>query len=165
MIFKDNGVYCIHCLRVIHIYEADFNLLLAVKWRQLLHSTDQAGIINECQFGGRPGCEAQSLTLLEELKNNILYLTRRTLFNFDNDASSCYDPYRCLLGLPDGSRAALFWFLLPPWKKHGVTFAPPSVCQKPNMRTTSSFPCMAADKAAEIIHASVPYPGGNDRKI
>jgi hypothetical protein len=31
MIFKDTGVYKIHRLRVIHIYEADFNLLLAVK--------------------------------------------------------------------------------------------------------------------------------------
>lgn len=31
MIFKDNGNFKIHRLRVIHIYEADFNLLLAVK--------------------------------------------------------------------------------------------------------------------------------------
>jgi hypothetical protein len=91
MIFKDDGVYRIHRLRVIHIYEADFNLLLAVKWRQLLHSADNAGLINDGQFGGRPGCEAQSLTLLEELKNDLSYMTRRTLFNFDNDASSCYD--------------------------------------------------------------------------
>ena len=91
MIFKDDSVYRIHCLRVIHIYEANFNLLLAIKWRQLLHSADKAGIVNEGQFGGCPGCEAQSLTLLEELKNDILYLIRRTLFNFDNNASSCYD--------------------------------------------------------------------------
>ena len=91
MIFKETGNYQIHRLRVIHIYEADFNLLLAVKWRQLLQSADLLGLINEGLFGGRPGCEAQSLTFLEELKYDISFMTRRTLFNFDNDATSCYD--------------------------------------------------------------------------
>jgi hypothetical protein len=91
MIFKDTGVYKIHRLRVIHIYEADFNLLLAVKWRQLLQSADQRNLINPGLFGGRPGCEAQSLPFLEELKYDIAYTSRRTLFNFDNDATSCYD--------------------------------------------------------------------------
>jgi hypothetical protein len=91
MIFKELGNFKIHRLRVIHIYEADFNLILAVKWRQLLHSATDRALINHGQYGGRPGCEAQSLTLLEELKYDISYLTRRTLFNFDNDATSCYD--------------------------------------------------------------------------
>jgi hypothetical protein len=91
MIFKDPGNYKIHRLRVIHIYEADFNLLLAIKWRQLLHYANQHQLINPGQYGGRPGCEAQSLVFLEELKYDISYTTRRTLFNFDNDATSCYD--------------------------------------------------------------------------
>ena len=91
MIFKEQSNYKIHRLRVIHIYEADFNLLLAVKWRQLLRMADAHDLIHEGQYGGRPGCEAQSLTLLEELKYDLSYLTRRTLFNFDNDATSCYD--------------------------------------------------------------------------
>ena len=91
MIFKEPGNFKIHRLRIIHIYEADFNLILAVKWRQLLRSADTKHLIHEGQYGGRPGCEAQSLTLLEELKYDLTYLTRRTLFNFDNDASSCYD--------------------------------------------------------------------------
>jgi hypothetical protein len=91
MIFKDPGNFKIHRLRVIHIYEADFNLILAVKWRQLLYHANNQDLINEGQYGGRPGCEAQSLTLLEELKYDLSYLTRRSLFNFDNDASSCYD--------------------------------------------------------------------------
>lgn len=91
MIFKDPGNFKIHRLRVIHLYEADFNLILAVKWRQLLRAADNKDLINAGQYGGRPGCEAQSLTLLEELKYDLTYMTRRTLFNFDNDASSCYD--------------------------------------------------------------------------
>jgi hypothetical protein len=91
MIFKDEGNYRIHRLRVIHIYEADFNLLLAVKWRALLKFADRAGLINKGQFGGRPGHEATSLALLEELRIDISYLTRRILITFDNDAASCYD--------------------------------------------------------------------------
>jgi hypothetical protein len=91
MIFKEPGNFKIHRLRVIHIYEADFNALLALKWRQLLRSASKLGTLNAGQYGGRPGCEAQSLTLLEELKYDLSYLSRRSLINFDNDATSCYD--------------------------------------------------------------------------
>jgi len=73
MIFKESGNYKIHRLRVIHIYEADFNLLLAVKWRQLLQHANLYGYLNEGLFGGRPGCEAQSLVFLEELKYDTSY--------------------------------------------------------------------------------------------
>ena len=91
MIFKEPGNCKIHKLRVIHIYEADFNALCAIKWRSTLHFAVNNHLINEGQYGGRPGCEAQSLTLLEELKYDLSFLTRRSLFNFDNDATSCYD--------------------------------------------------------------------------
>ena len=83
--------YKIHCLRVIHIYEVGFNLILAVKWRHLLRHADRENLLNKGQYRSRPGCEAQSLTLLEELKYNLSYLMRWMLVNFDNDASSCYD--------------------------------------------------------------------------
>jgi len=91
MIFKESGNYRISRLRVIHIYEADFNLILAVKWKQLVQAAEMSGLINEGLFGGRPGREAQSLTFLTELKYDLSIITRRTLFNFDNDATSCYD--------------------------------------------------------------------------
>lgn len=91
MILKEPSNYRIHRLRVIHLYEADYNAMCAIKWRKLLHAADSRNLINEGQYGGRPGCEAQSLTLLEELKYDLSYLTRRSLFNFDNDAASCYD--------------------------------------------------------------------------
>ena len=40
---------------MIHIYEADFNALLAIKWQQLLHFADGHGLLNNGQNGGRPG--------------------------------------------------------------------------------------------------------------
>lgn len=91
MIFKDQGNFQIHRLRIIHIYEADFNLVLAVKWRELLHYADRRNSINAGQYGGRPGREATSVALLEELRTDISYCTRRSLLTFDNDAASCYD--------------------------------------------------------------------------
>lgn len=39
----------------------------------------------------REATTTQSLTFLEELKYDICYLSRRSLFSFDNDAMSCYD--------------------------------------------------------------------------
>lgn len=88
MIVKDTKNFKIHRLRPpshphIRIYEADFHLLLAIK---CLPATF------------RPGCEAQSLTFLEgALIRHFFYTTRRTLFNFDNDAKRCYDlrPHHC----------------------------------------------------------------------
>jgi len=91
MIFKDQGNFKIHRLRIIHLYEADLNLFMAVKWRQLLQTADQKSFVNTNQYGGRPGREATSLALLEELKLDISYASRRTLITFDNDAMSCYD--------------------------------------------------------------------------
>ena len=76
---------------MIHIYEADFNLLLAVKWRQLIHAIEAKNLINTGLYGSRPGRDAQTLPFLEELKYDIAYTSRRTLINFDNDATSCYD--------------------------------------------------------------------------
>jgi hypothetical protein len=75
MIPKDVGNAKIHRLRVIHIYEADLNLLLAVKWRDLLRTTDANSWVNDTQFGARPGCEASSLALYEELRHDIAFST------------------------------------------------------------------------------------------
>ena len=109
MSFKDSGNYKIHRLCVIHIYEANFNLLLAVIWRELLRAADQAGTINSGQYGGRPGYEASSLALLEELRIDLLYLTRRTLITFDNNAASCYDRIIASLASLINRKYGLHW--------------------------------------------------------
>lgn len=40
MILKEPGDYRIRRLRVIHLYEADYNAMCAIKWRRLLHFAD-----------------------------------------------------------------------------------------------------------------------------
>lgn len=91
MIEKDPGDVRIHRLRVIHLYEHDFGLFLAIYWKRMLRASEARGTINAGQYGGRAGLEAQSLVFLEEIKTEICTMSRKSLVNFDNDAASCYD--------------------------------------------------------------------------
>lgn len=91
MLQKDVGNPRIHRLRVIHIYEADYNLLLAVKWRQALHHAEDNRLLNDGLYGSRPGRTAHDPVLLEVLQNEIYRMTMKSGINFDLDATSCYD--------------------------------------------------------------------------
>jgi hypothetical protein len=96
MLEKDPGTPKIHRLRVIHLYEADYNLILAVKWRQLMHFACDKGFVNRNQFGS--GHEAMDLAFLLELEYEITRLTRKTILHFDNDATACYDRINVCIG-------------------------------------------------------------------
>jgi hypothetical protein len=91
MIHKEAGNHKIHRLQVIHLFEADYILILSVKWRQQIYAADKEQLVNPGQYGSYPGHEATSLCLLEELKTDISYSSRKPIINFDNDASSCCD--------------------------------------------------------------------------
>ncbi len=91
MILKEPGNTKIHRLRVIHIYEADYNLLLGVKWRQLLHRAEDNELINDGCYGSRPGREARTVVFMEIMQMEISRGSRKPFIKFDNDATSCYD--------------------------------------------------------------------------
>ena len=91
MLEKDPGTPKIHRLRVIHLYEADYNLILVVKWQQLLHFACDNGFINPSHFGSVPGKEALDAVFIRELEYEVTRLTRKPIIHFDNDATSCYD--------------------------------------------------------------------------
>ena len=97
MLEKDKGIPKIHRLRVIHLYEADYNLILGVKWRQVLHSAASKGLINEGCYGSQPGKEATDALFIRELEYELSRLTRKSSLHFDNDATSCYDRIPCFL--------------------------------------------------------------------
>ena len=91
MIEKDPGDPKLHRLRVMHIYETDYNLILGVKHRQLMHHMHDNNIFNDGVYSNRPGFSAQDPVFLEELQHEHCRLTRYSHIKTDVDADSCYD--------------------------------------------------------------------------
>jgi exonuclease III len=91
MIEKDPGNPKIHRLRVIHLYECDYNLLLGIKWRKLVHLAEDLKLLNKGQYGSRPGRTAHDPVIIEELQFEICRLSRTNLLKLAKDATSCFD--------------------------------------------------------------------------
>jgi hypothetical protein len=100
MIQKVPGNNRINKLRVIHLYEADYNLLLKLMWARtgVWHMNDNQAI-HEGQAGSRPGKRAIDVVLQKEMKYLYATLTRTPLGTIDNDATSCYDRIICSLAI------------------------------------------------------------------
>ena len=91
MLEKDPGNPKIHRLRVIHLYEADYNLILGVIWRELIHHCEDHHLLHPSLYGARPGRGALDPVFIEELTNEITRLTRKPLIKNAEDATACYD--------------------------------------------------------------------------
>jgi hypothetical protein len=96
MINKIPGCPRINKLRVIHLFEADYNLLLKIIWaRRLVWNAHDAGKLNDGQAGSRPGRNAIDVVVQKEMKYLYSRLTRTGMATMDNDAKSCYDRIIC----------------------------------------------------------------------
>jgi exonuclease III len=91
IIFKDTDNTRIHRTRVIHIYEADYNLMLGIKWRIALYQAEALRELNAGQYGSRPRRNALDPVLMEELQFEISRASRKTFAQTNYDATSCYD--------------------------------------------------------------------------
>ena len=91
MILKEPGDLRIHRLRVIHLYEQDYNLVLAIKWRKMIQLCTNQQALHPTQFGGVPGRDAIIPTLCEEFQYEISRASKRPLVHLDYDATACYD--------------------------------------------------------------------------
>jgi hypothetical protein len=92
MLEKDFGIPKIHRLRIIHLYEADLNLLLGIYFARVLvrHIESNDGFNDGC-YGNRAGLSAHEPVFVEELQNTVCYLSRMNRVDQDNDATACYD--------------------------------------------------------------------------
>ena len=91
MIEKEPGNPLLHRLRVIHLYESDYNTLLGIKMRQLIHQCEDFQSINRGTYGSRANRQASDPTFIEVLQYDYAALTRWPSIKFSNDAASCYD--------------------------------------------------------------------------
>eukprot|EP00957_Ditylum_brightwellii_P047082 3575415-Ditylum_brightwellii.AAC.1 len=62
--------------------------MTGVIWQNLIKSAKEQGTLNNGQVGGQAGRDANTLTLMEELKTDISRCSQKLLMNFDNDAAS-----------------------------------------------------------------------------
>jgi hypothetical protein len=77
MLLKEPNNPRIHRLRVIHLYEADFNLLLGVKWRNIIHHSLDKDILHPSQYGSLPGRESLIRVSIKEMQNEIARTSRK----------------------------------------------------------------------------------------
>ena len=91
MIEKDPGSAKIHCLRVIHLYECDFNLLLGLFLREMDKNGEDNDLINKGTYGSRANRQVVDPVIVDVTQVEIAVITRRILVRFNNDATACFD--------------------------------------------------------------------------
>ena len=100
MIHKLDESFLINKLRVIHLFEADYNGTIGILFnRKVLYNAEQKGLLNNNQWGCRPHRQAEDALMLKELTYNLSTLTKTTLATFDNDATGCFDRVPCSMAM------------------------------------------------------------------
>ncbi|KAI2499111.1 hypothetical protein MHU86_15381 [Fragilaria crotonensis] len=91
ILFKEENNIKIHRTRVIHLYEADYNLVLGLKWRLALYQAEAHKQLHDGQFGSRPRRNAVDPVMLEELQLEVSRASRKMFLQLNYDATACYD--------------------------------------------------------------------------
>ena len=90
MLEKDPGNPMIHRLRVIHLYEADFNWVLKQFWaKRMLAYGEKHQALGEEQHGSRRARMAIDAVMLKLLSYDNSRTYRSDLMTMDNDAKMC----------------------------------------------------------------------------
>ncbi len=91
MINKKVDSFLLNQLRVIHLFEADYNLVIGLIFgRYMIHRICDNNLFHPSQWG-RPHRECEDVLMLKELTYQISTMSRTDIATFDNDASACYD--------------------------------------------------------------------------
>ena len=82
----------INILRIINIYEIDYNLLQKFFWPKLFTKNDEAThTLGENAWGCRPGCSADNVAMIDEFVTEVNRLTFINLFKLQHDSKACFD--------------------------------------------------------------------------
>jgi hypothetical protein len=100
MLEKIKGQPKMEKLRVIHLFEADLNLLIGILWgRRLVANGEKIQAFSPEQWGSRKGKQAKDVLFMKKMSYLIAHLQVKDLGSFDNDAKACYDRIVVLLAL------------------------------------------------------------------
>ena len=92
MLEKDPGVPNVNRLRIIHLFEADYNLILKIMWgSRLVRRALALDLLHPCQHGSVPRHTTMDAIMLTQLTTDLCRVNKQNLARFDNDASACYD--------------------------------------------------------------------------
>jgi hypothetical protein len=79
-------------LRVMHVFEANFNLCLRILCGQrLMCQAESQKALGDPQFGSRKGKSSEEVVLYKVLTYELMRLTRTNGGTFNNDTKACYD--------------------------------------------------------------------------
>jgi hypothetical protein len=76
---------------VIHLYEADYNLVLALHTRKLVHYAEDKHLLKDSLYGARPGRTAHDPVGLEEFVGEITRLSWKPCIKNAKEATACCD--------------------------------------------------------------------------
>ncbi len=108
MIEKDAGQPKIHCLRIIHLFEADYNFFLKLQWgHRLVREAVSLDLLHDSQHGSIPWRTAMDPIMLTQLTSDLCRILKHDLARFDNDASACYDRIIVALGMLAARRCGM----------------------------------------------------------
>ncbi|KAI2512439.1 hypothetical protein MHU86_1892 [Fragilaria crotonensis] len=108
LVEKDPGQPKLTRLRIIHLFEADFNLFLKMIWgSRLVKRAVQLKLLNDGQHGSIPQRKATDPIMLTQLTTDLCRILKHNLARFDNDASACYDRIIVALGMLAARRCGM----------------------------------------------------------
>ena len=100
LIEKDDGLPYLTRLRVIHLFEADYNLFLKIVFgRRMVKNAEQAEALNDQQHGSRPRRMTTDALFLSRLSKDLIRQLKSNSAHMDNDATGCYDRIVTSLGM------------------------------------------------------------------
>jgi hypothetical protein len=100
MLEKDPGDPKIDRLRIICLYEADYNLYLKIMWaHRMVKTAENNNLFDDSQSGGRPRRTSNDVALRKMLTYTYSRITRTSFASMDLDAKSCFDRIMASFGM------------------------------------------------------------------
>ena len=92
LIEKEEGMPYLTRLRVIHLFEADYNLLLKIIYgRRIVKNDERNNAMNDQQHGSQPRRMTIDALLLARFEKDLITQLKMNSAHMDKDATGCYD--------------------------------------------------------------------------